>query len=349
MTNAFRYSMPALLSTRGAGFGNEVIAWGKAFIGAQELGLRTLHPAWALNERNYRLDFRTTLFDWPAQYALRTALPTFTVDHQLAAASSDYAEVMKQLSDYISRKRGPLVIVHKSGMQGGYYGIRAARDFLRTAVAAPRHVAIDSYKINAQLAPGKLSVALHIRAGDFAANTGGPKPGQFNTMLPLEWYAATGRALRQAFGDRVEFAIFTDDEENPGIVSLAAELRAVHLPPRARPLLSDIHTMASADLLVCSVSSLSMFAAFISNKPYVWFGPHLGTRNGLRSIWGHEDGQVEGLTAKNAANYASDPLLTRGTPVMEDGELTDGLLSTLEQALALKDQSRDLVMYGVTP
>lgn len=347
MTTTFRYSVPALLSTRGAGFGNEVIAWGKAFIGAQELGLQTLHPAWALNERKYRHDFGTSLFDWPAHQALR-GLPKITVDSALAATHDDYADVMRDLRERVERKRGPLAVFHTSGMSGGYYGIRGARGYLRAAITTPSHVAPDAYQIAARLAPEKLTVALHIRAGDFAANTEGPNPGQFNTMLPIDWYAATGKSLRAAYGDRIQFSIFTDDEGNPGIVSLAQELQAVPLPVRAKPLLSDIHAMASADLLICSVSSLSMFAAFISEKPYIWYGPHLGERNGLRSIWGHEAGQEAGLTASNAANYGYDPLVTRGSPTMEDGILTDGLLAQLETTLALKDQSRDLIMYGVT-
>ncbi|MCB5293365.1 hypothetical protein [Arthrobacter sp. SO3] len=324
MTKTLRFSVPALLSTRGAGFGNEVIAWGKAFIGAQELGLRTLHPAWSMNQRPYRHDFGTSLLDWPAHKVLRRALPSITVDGSMASTHDDYADVMRTLAERVARKRGPLVLVHTSGMSGGYYGIRGARDFLRTAVESPAHVAGDTYRIRQRLSPEKLTVALHIRAGDFADNNGGPQPGQFNTMLPIEWYAATGENLRAAFRHNIDFVIFTDDERNPGIVSLAKELKAVPLPDRARPLLSDIQTMASADLLLCSVSSLSMFAAFISNKPYIWYGPHLGEKTGLRSIWGHEDTQAQGLTAANAAVYEQDPLVTRGTAVMQDGALTRG-------------------------
>jgi hypothetical protein len=348
MTNTLRFSVPSLMGTRGAGFGNEVIAWGKAFIGAQELGLRTLHPAWALNERKYRRDFGTSLFDWPAHLALRRAFPTINVDTALAATHPDYADVMRDMSERVTRKRGPIAVVHTSGMSGGYYGIRGARDYLRTAISAPAHVAGDTYEIAQRLSPEKLTVALHIRAGDFVANTDGPAPGQFNTMLPIDWYAAAGKNLRAAFGENIQFVIYTDDEKNQGIVSLAKELQSIPLPVRERPLLSDIRSMASADLLICSVSSLSMFAAFISEKPYIWYGQHLGERGGLRSIWGHEAGQIAGLTAANAAAYSQDPLVTRGTPVMQDGALTDGLLTHLDHALALKSQRRDLIMYGVT-
>jgi hypothetical protein len=203
------------------------------------------------------------------------------------------------------------------------------------------------YKVEQRLSPQRLTVALHIRAGDFGANTEGPQPGQFNTMLPISWYASVGKNLRAAFGGSVEFVILTDDEEDPSIVSLSGDLEAISLPQRSRPLLSDIAMMASADLLVCSVSSLSMFAAFISEKPYVWYGPHLGERGGLRSIWGHEPHQIEGRTASNARNFTEDQLLTRGTGAMEDGALSTGLLAHLDNVLAIKNQSRDLLMYGV--
>lgn len=343
-----RFSVPTLLTTRGAGFGNEVIAWGKAFIGAQELGLRTLHPAWALNARKYRRDFGTSPFDWPVHQALR-GLPKITVGAELAATHDDYADVMRDIREQGVRERGPLAVFHTSGMAGGYYGIRRARDYLRNAITKPSHVATDAYKIAARLSPEKLTVAMHIRAGDFLANPDGPAPGQFNTMLPIDWYYAIGTNLRAAFRDSIEFIIFTDDESNPKIAALAAELQAIPLPPRSKPLLSDIHQMMTADLLVCSVSSLSMFAAFVSNKPYIWYGPHLGrVGKGLRSIWGHEPKQMVGLTAANADNYGKDPLVTRGNPVEEAGILPDGLIRQLGYAMDMKNQARDLLMYGVT-
>lgn len=340
------YSVPKLLNFRGVGLGNEVLAWAKAYIGAQELGLNALHPAWALNRRGYRHDFGTSVFDWPAHRALQV-LPHIEVDANMAAVHFDYADVMADLRERIDQTRGPVTVVHASGMSGGYYGIRRARSYLRAELTRPRHVANDLYKFESRLDPEKLTVALHIRAGDFESTTAGPAPGEFNKMLPVDWYAAVCDSISTHFLNHVQFVIFTDDESNESIVRLSNHLGAVPLPARDKPLLSDLEIMATADLLLCSVSSLSMLAAFLSNKPYIWYGPHLGEKNGLRSIWGHEHGQQEGLTSQNLAKYREDPLITRGTPVMEDGVLPDALLTALEYAVAPKKQQVDLLMYGV--
>jgi hypothetical protein len=343
-----RLSAPALQGVRGAGLGNEVLAWAKAFIGARELGLRALHPAWALNPRGYRKDFGTSFLDWPATQCLR-ALPRVTVDTAMATSHDDYVDVMRDLKERIAATRGPLVLWHQSGMSGGYYGIRQARDYIYTQLVRPERVATDLYHVRSQLDPGRLTVAMHIRAGDFAALECGPRPGEFNRTIPIEWYSAVAKTVQRILGDRAQFLIFTDDAESEALRKLADRINAVPLPDRDRPLLSDIIAMAQADLLVCSVSSLSMLAAFLSEKSYIWYGPHLREVGDWRSIWGHEPQQQVGLTYRNATTAPKFNIATRGMPADEDGNVPDVLGSVLEQAASLKDARRDLLMYGVVP
>ncbi|MDD9207454.1 hypothetical protein PU560_13405 [Georgenia sp. 10Sc9-8] len=343
-----RFSVPELQTVRGAGLGNEVRGWAKALIGAHELGLRAVHPPWGLNARGYRRDFGTSIFDWPATQALR-ALPSITVDTNLAGRHEDYAEVMAELREHVARTRGPLVVWHTSGMAGGSSSIRRARPLIRAELTRPAHVAGNLYQIEKRLDPRRLTIALHIRAGDFGASHQGPRPGEFNRMVPIGWYRNIARDVRRRIGDAAQFLVFTDDPANPDIRRLSNELRAVPLPERRRPMLSDVLTMAQADLLVCSVSSLSILAAYLSEKPYIWYGPHLGEIGEWQGIWAHEPGQRQGLTARNATGTPLPGLLTRGMAADEAGVVSGPLTALLEQVLALKDVRRDLIMYGVVP
>jgi hypothetical protein len=64
---------------RGAGLGNELIPWAKAFIASQELNAHLMYPAWGLNKREYRKYFETSRIDWLFPMVLQKLLPTYTL------------------------------------------------------------------------------------------------------------------------------------------------------------------------------------------------------------------------------------------------------------------------------
>jgi hypothetical protein len=118
---------------------------------------------------------------------------------------------------------------------------------------------------------------------------------------------------------------------------------------------SDLLVAAHADLLVCSISSFSMWAAFLSNAPYIWFLPHLQNADGCYSIWGNEPQQQapDGVTFSNAVRVGAktrlSDLLPRGVPVGSSGTVPPILLKQLEMRLRQKALATDLVSYGVVP
>lgn len=273
------YSIPIISGHRGTGLGNEIIPWGKAWITSQELGLTCMHPSWSLNPRQYFKDFQTSRLDF-IPYEFMKRMPGVTIDTTFAQEKDDYADVVNALN--LPRK--PLVLKHASGMSGGYFGIYKARDYISHQIAKPHHVSRDLYKVRKNLEPNLITVAVHIRIGDFVESDTGPKPGEFNKMIPLEWYTNLIRHLKRTFQDKIQFLIFSDKAEDVGIKALM-KINGVHLPIfRKNPLLSDLILMSTADLLICSISSMSLLAGFLSNTPYVWFEPHLENIGGLRSI-----------------------------------------------------------------
>jgi hypothetical protein len=349
------FSIPETHGARGGGLGNEVIPWAKAFIASQELGLRLLHPAWGLNKRQYRRDFGTSRTDWISRTALKTALPTVRITDTMVrqTGEADYALALRVLGPELNLPRNSPVVALHQGMSGGYYGIQRARDFLHHELSRPRHVSQDLYAISKNLDPERLTIAFHVRAQDFRVGSEAPAPGQFNMALPSDWYEAVLSNFVENFGDTAQYVILSDARESPLLDVLEEYKGVVTLPDRDRPLLSDLFCMVNADTLVCSVSSFSMLAAFLSDKPYIWFAAHLNDHGGWRSLWGHEEWQQppDGLTARNLAvsGESPDPIVGRGIPVGMDGRLTDSLLELLQQKAFLKRRRHDLLYYGIAP
>jgi hypothetical protein len=340
------WSLPVVSGRRGAGLGNEVIPWAKAYLAAQALGLRTVHPAWALNRRGYRHDFGTSRLDWLVQSTAAAALPSVDLSWERirSTGEQDYGLAVRALRGELGLDRRPLVVRNSSGMAGGYLAVRRARTFLLSRVLSPDHVTADLGRIAERWDDRAVRVAVHVRAGDF--EPGGPGPGQFNRAVPDQWYVAVCRSLRAELGDGVGFLVLSEGD-GAAARRLVAEVAAVTPPTRHRPLLSDIAAMAQADLLVCSVSSMSMFAAFLSGAHYVWYAPQLETSAGWRSIWGLEPEQRAGATARNRSAGAPAPPLARGVPVDDDGRVPVDLVRRLREQAAIRDARHDLLLYGV--
>ncbi len=344
--------MPLLHSLRGGGLANEAFPWAKAFIGAQELGLRCLHPAWGLNPRNYSADFGTTRLDAVAHWALRRGLRTVRITPALVeqTGEADYGLAVRALAPELGLEGPrPVVVTHES-MHGGWTAIERARSFLRRELLRPPHVVRDLYAVEGALDPEKLTIGVHLRYGDFARSDSGPRPGEYNTALPDTWYASVVEGLLNAFTGQAQALLVTDDPSAAVVHRLLAREGVLVPPPRPRPALSDLLALAAADVLVCSVSAYSMLAAFLSESPYVWFEPHLNDHGGWQSIWGHEEvDDPQGPTMRNlaVAGISPDPVFGRGFAANGDGRIPDALRDVLERRLWLKKRSRDLIFRGV--
>jgi hypothetical protein len=327
---------------RGLGLGNEIIPWGKAYIGAREFGLRCLHPAWGANPRGYRKEFGTGRLDW-ANYRLLGLLPTVDVTDEMVevtGARFDYAAAMHALAAHLVRRKA-MILRHES-MSGGYLGIRTARRYLQSqTVFHPR--VLTSAREHMRL-PGELRVVMHVRLDDFSESKEGPTPGIFNVAVPGAWFEEIGELLRHTLGEPIEIVVLSDSESSR-VVKLRQSLGAKGREP-PRSMLNDLELMTTADLLICSISSFSMLAAFLSDSPYVWFAPHLGDDAGWLSIWGHEPLQRLGPTQRNAAT-AVEPWGRGFAMGLSESELPTELCSALEMRRRLRDERNDLIYYGV--
>lgn len=335
---------------RGAGLGNECIGWGKAFLGAQALGLRTVSPAWGLNRRGYRIDFHSNRFDWISHrmYVPGRRIVVDRVLLQELGEHNDYYEAMLELGRRV-KTPGGLVLEHRSGMSGGYLGIQKARNFLFGQLLGTRLSGIHTSRSEA----GEPVIAVHIRGDDFHESESGPKPGEFNKAIPLRWYIHVINLFRR-FDERVKILVLTDIKDRRAVAELQ-ETGATILSSEDRNALDDLSVMVEADALVCSVSSFSMLAAFLSGKPYVWFGPHLFESGGWLHIWNHGPGVAEidsrSLFLPRFSNeFASDKIVGRGIPIwLDDVSIPDGLAEYLEITVPFQKRASDLMYYGMVP
>lgn len=345
------------LSWRGAGLGNEMIPWAKGFIASQVLNAHLVGPSWGLNSRRYWRNFETSRLDFVGEAMLRV-LPakSFTEADYHSTGIIDYGGAIRTWAEQEGLLQRRHALVSVGGMWGGYLAISSAQSFLRAKLLNSRNALANMFKVQAGLDRTKLLVAVHLRlAGDFtAAEPGRDVRSQFNLQIPIEWYRGVCAALRRSFGGRVQFCFFTD-KETPEYLKLISEYNPEQVRCRELSECSDLLLMSEADLRICSVSSYSMAACFLSRGPYVWYEPQLHREDGMYSLWGHESRQQQpGSPTAKSAQYIrrageDAELRFRGYPVSTDFVLPDSLLDNLEAALAEKNSRTDLMQYGCYP
>lgn len=350
-----RICIPTVSGRRGAGLGNELFAWAKAFLASQVLGTTLAHPAWGLNARGYHRDFGTTRLDWLCQGATRLVLPVVEFDEGAfrATGEHDYGRAVAAFAAERDLARRRRFVFLASGMWGGFHAIRNARVFVLAELLKARGAVANVHAVLQQASPGKALVAVHIRRGDFQrVGDSTDFRGQFNAALPLAWYLATCASIRRACGDAVQFLLLTDappGEVQP-FIDQFSPLTTFHL---RRTACSDLLLMAFADSIVCSVSSYSMWGAFLSTAPYLWYAPNLQDHDGYGSLWGHEAAQqgLRGITACNLAGIAGGISVGgedagRGVPVAVTGMVPAAACEQILAAARRRALEKDLIFYG---
>ena len=331
-----RYVIPQVRG-RGHGLGNELIPWARALLAAQLLGARLLPPAFGRNRRRYGRHFGTPRYDWLRNRLLQHLLPRFdfTEADWRAHGAGDVVAALQAYArehDLAGRER---YVLTTSGMWGGYRHIEAARTPVRALLAASRFAPGNLRRIAARLDPARITVALHVRLGDFrAAGSGTDYRGNWNTTLPLGWYVSIARQLQRGLGSAVQFLVVSDgraDQLRPLLEAVPC-VSTADIPDSD---CSDLLALADADLLVCSVSSYSQWAAFLSDAPYLWYAPNLQRdAAGRGSIWGAADPAPAGTG------------LPRGIAIGAEGALPEELLTLLAARRVVQWPGNDLVRGG---
>lgn len=347
------WSAPQLLRLRGGGLGNEVIGWGKAYLGARALGLKVVAPPCGLpfrviNPQRYDREFGGRLGGTTKYLAIR-GLPTIeiTCEDVLETGVVDYFDAVQLLRSAVLSRRAP-VVLHTSGMHGGYLGIRRARAYLRRAILGAES-AVHALELVDGIEPTRVRIGVHYRGGNDFAEHDTVKPGVFNSRLPIEWYESVVQSLANELAAPVEVLLASDTESAQLAEALAIGGR---YPTRiASTSVGDLATLAHSDIIISSVSSFSMLAIFLSNAPYVWHADTLDIDGGWASIWGREAQDAGGGHTRRAKEreVASRSKVYRGIPQGAHPVWSEAALQRLRDTAAARNLSSDLIYYGVVP
>lgn len=347
-----KYCMPVVVG-RGAGLGNEMIPWARSLLAAQVLGARALHPAFGLNQRRYWRHFGSSRLDWLAHRALRSALPVveFKESDYLQHGGGDVVPALRSFAQDRGLFSKRAFILTTQGLWGGMQHIEAARPYMAALLYGSRFAAGNLLRLRERLDPARLTVGLHVRQGDF----GQPRApeeyrGQFNVALPLPWYRRVAESIHQQLGAAVQFLVVSDARPEQ-LRGLSEGLPCIFSGDIADSDCSDILALAQADLLVCSISSFSIWAAFLSKAPYLWYGPNLQVhKEGWLSIWGHEPAQqleTGGTFKALQCSSRSGRLPQRSFGISDGGQVPAEVLDLAWQLRCPRET--DLIRYGVIP
>lgn len=340
------WSLPRLISPRGAGLGNEIFPWAKAYLGARALSLRLVQPPWRVNPRRYDREFRSSTAGVLQYFALR-ALPVADVTTEMVVSTgeSDYYDAVVSLAPGLAA-RTALSLLHSSGMHGGYLGIRRARPYLRREILGTDGALAALERMDVFEDPC-VRIGVHIRGGDFADTTRVRSVG-FNEQLPLSWYVEVAQSLAAQLDVKAQVFLATDTPATG--LNDALTLDGQTPKSFATNSVGDLAILSNCDIIISSVSSFSMLAIFLSDAPYVWQKDQLGESDGWLSIWGHEPEAAGGGPTLRAARSQSTPgiKVRRGVAQGSKPVWAGELLRQLEYRARSRRWSDDLIYHGVT-
>jgi hypothetical protein len=348
-----RFCMPRV-RRRGHGLGNELLPWARAFLASQVLDARLLAPAFGMNRRGYWRDFYTAPDDWIYHRAIEKLLPAieFSEAEYLAHGGGDVVRALRSFAaDRGLHARHGYVLV-TDGLWGGFRHIEAARSFIQATLYQSRYAAANLLRLRERLNPHKLQVAMHVRLGDFAPPVATDQYRQVaNASLPIEWFCHIAHSLRQAFADDWQLLLITDGRAEQ-LQPLTSAFPCITTADMEHNDCSDVLALSQADLLVCSASTYSSLAAFLSESPYLWFAPSLHAHpEGCYSTHGFSAEQHDptGPTRASVERYTHRTQVwrARGAVIDLDGYIPPDTLEAAVRRREYRQASSDLVRSGV--
>jgi len=341
----------ALTATLTAGLANELTVIAKAHLTARALGIPMIRPAWGWNRRPYWRYFSHSRLDVvPAKLAeCGRQVITFTEAEYRATGELDYGAAVTSWA----RERGLLgtcTAIVSEGMWGGKIAIDEARESVRAYLRSARWTTDNVEAVRRRRSAGRRLVGVHVRLRDFAPAAAPPDYRHaWNIALPLEWYLHVCRQLRAVMDD-ADFLVISDDLA--AVRPLIRELDALTTADQRHTDVSDLLLLSFADVIVCSVSSFSLVAAWLGDGRYVWPREQMDEREGWLSLWGYQAAQNDGLTSQNRTALAAMGDARphgRGVAAAWGGPLPDEFADDLRSARRCDDRRADLIYYGVIP
>ncbi len=247
-----------LLRSQGAGLGNLLFPYARAFLYSQAHNTELLMPTW----RNIKLgpyirrepDKRT----YGELFHHRTLQDFAKIAKARFLSSAKRFSEEEFLTGNLPKTETCLVVV--SGQKDNFMPLMGYEDILREAFLSMLRIPPPQHN-------GE--IAIHVRMGDFAAET---TDYARNSRLPLDWYAEEIKRIRAQTGLKT-VSVFTDDGTGEAAAFFAKIGDAsVVVPINAA---TDIIHMSNHQHIVCSNSTFSLWGAFLSQGSFSTRSPEL--------------------------------------------------------------------------
>lgn len=329
-------SVPKLIN---AGIGNLFFPLAKSFLASQALNCRLLIP--------YQIDTtRLKIYFNPIKMGYLPYLPNplkkivFTYEDYIKIRSEtmtdDYFVNVKFFADRLDLRNKVLV---NEGMWGGYSSIYRARSWIKTLLAANRSSRMAISEMGCRCSMNRIQIGFHIRRSDFKSPTTNSPTVQslWNVQTPISWFEHIARILSEELGRKnLDFILFTDSPKDEEIASFKQDYGFVNQKQRPGNVYSDLYLMSECDLLVCSNSSYSMLAAFLSESPYLMYKEYLLKKGEKYQLWDEV-----------IYDYRSEPGC--GKPrgyICGNGDISQELLAYLDEKIKTMNSKNCELIFG---
>jgi len=343
----------ARVQTQGHGLGNELVPWARAFLASQVLNARLLPPAFGLNRREYWRHFGTAPDDWIYNRALERLLPVveFTEADWLEHGGDDVATALRGFAAARGLQRRSAYVLVTEGLWGGFHHVQAAREFMRATLYQSRFAAGNLLRLRERIDPDKILVGMHVRLGDFRAPGDARDTRTGNVSLPLDWFCNIADSLRAQLADGLQFLLVSDGTpaQLQPLMQRIPCITSADLPDGD---CSDALALADSDLLVCSASTYSHLAAFLSDSPYIWFAPNLYRHPEGCYFAGNPEADLQRSDSPRSRALREfkahrDDWPARGFALDHDGQVPGALIEQLRQRHARRRWQADILRGGV--
>jgi hypothetical protein len=323
------------------------VPWARAYLASLVLSARLRPPAFGLNRRGYWRDFGTAPDDWIYNRALEYVLPTieFTENDYWAHGGGDVVTALQSFAaQHRLCDRRRLLLVTE-GLWGGFRHIEAARDFIVSTLQCSRFASRNMLALHERMDPSKVIVGMHVRLGDFAAPVALTEYRRVpNAALPMQWFCNIARRAHDFFGDHWQLLLISDGQPDQ-LRPLLDNYPCITTADLGHTDCSDVLALSSADLLVCSASTYSGLAAFLSCSPYLWFTPTLFAHpegclstHGFAAEQHRPNGPTQGAVERFVARDGE--WTSRAVPVDFSGAVPDHALQLAAQRRSLRQPSQ---------
>lgn len=332
--------MKMVLPHSGYGLGNDLIPWAKGFILAKELDAVLLHPAWGNNPRKYYKYFNTSKYDHLFYRVLCRIIPVynFSEEDYREIGVNGFFESAKIFAEKSGIKNKKHYILKLTGPWGAFSGLETARQFVLSCLHNTSYTQNNLYNLYKQINRDQLTVGVHVRRGDFYEPGDCEYAGKGQTSIKINWYVQLLDKIEQQIGKRkVQFILCSDGNEQE-LDLLTARENVIFASGLENSDISDMLILQQSDLLICSISSYSMWAAFLGDAPYIWYRPNLIEES---------EGIVNRFIRSLGIQSNTENGIGRAFALSDDDDLPEQLIQQLITKLQTKNTRFDLVRAGV--